>query len=127
MTKQEWFDHLVGLGCICCALERWGECEPRVMAEQMLLDPVPTTIHHLKAIPDGPGMSQRSSWEYTIPLCPGHHEGIWPEEIRYPSIHQGAPGYTRPNFERRYGTEAQLWEYIQKIVAWKIKLESIIR
>ncbi len=71
-------------------------------------------------------MSQRSDWEYTIPLCPGHHEGIWPEGIRYPSIQQGAPGYTRTEFERRYGTEVQLWEYAQKIVAWKIKLESII-
>jgi hypothetical protein len=124
MNKREWFDHIAELGCVCCALEQWGECEPHVMAEQMLLNPTPGQIHHLKAIPNGPGMGQRSDWCFTICLCDGHHEGHWPAGFRLPSICQGSPGYTRPDFERRYGTEVQLWEYTQKIVAWKIKLQE---
>ena len=131
MLKKEWFDHIAELGCVCCALEQWGECEPQTMAGRMMLEPTPGTIHHIKDVRNddglkiGPGFGQRSDWVYTICLCPGHHEGHWPTEVRYPSICQGTKGHTRPDFERRYGTEMQLWEYTQKIVAYKIKLESI--
>lgn len=78
---------LVALGCCVCRRE-FGIYTP-------------PAIHHLRGHPWS-GAGQRADEQYTIGLCPPHHQtggyGV--------AYHQGAE-----EFERRYGTQADLLEW----------------
>lgn len=83
-AEREHMGVVAGLYCIVCRNLRLGES--------------PAEVHHVRFLAGG---AQRSGNLDTIPLCPMHHRlGGW--GIAY---HAGPE-----EFERRYGTEAELLE-----------------
>lgn len=89
MTKDEkkHLSRLAEFGCCVCRREGFGVS--------------PAEIHHIRATA---GMGQRSSHFDAIPLCPLHHRlgghGV--------ALHAG-----QKTFERRYGTETELLEWVR--------------
>lgn len=75
-------DLLSSLGCVVCRNLGYG--------------PTPSEIHHLIGIAHK-GLSQRSSHQKTIPLCPEHHRG-----------NEGIHGMGRKPWEAKYGTQDEL-------------------
>lgn len=91
-TKDEkaWMDAVVAYGCIACHSDG--------------VRPRPTAIHHLLR------GGQRIGHKHTIGLCdPGHHQGgkLLGLVSRHPD---------KAQFEKKYGTEAQLLKRTQKVL-----------
>lgn len=63
-------------------------------------------VHHLT---DG---GRRLGHWYTLPLCPGHHRGVWQDGKSGVSIADG-----RKAFEAANGSERVLWEEAQQFLA----------
>jgi hypothetical protein len=87
-AEREHMGVVAGLYCIVCRNLRLGES--------------PAEVHHVRYLAGG---GQRSSNLDTIPLCPRHHRiGGW-----------GVAYHAGPEeFERRYGTEAELLEQTRR-------------
>jgi len=104
MTKYEAerTEAMVRLGCVACA--RIGIVN---VAE----------VHHLLD-----GYRRMGHW-YSIPLCPGHHRGVWsPEQMECLSEPQRvAISDGRKAFVKVFGSERFLWTLIQK----RLKLPAI--
>ena len=86
MTKAEkkWMASVAELGCIVCLNAGFGY--------------VPCCVHHILE------SGRRKGHLHTIGLCPGHHaSGLNTEKVvsRHPWLKE---------FERRYGTEKELWK-----------------
>lgn len=86
-SEKEYFEKLVELGCVVCLREGHGYTQP--------------SIHHIR---EGMGIGQRNSTENCLPLCPMHHQhggyGV--------AFHAG-----KKAFEERFGTEAELLEWLK--------------
>ena len=92
MSEKDWFDQIQQLGCIVCLNEGRGVSPP--------------DVHHLHQ-----NGNRRVSHLHTIPLCPNHHRsGVNNEE--YVSRHPW-----KKEFERRYGSEWDLFEQTKERVA----------
>lgn len=87
MKKYERFGALVRIGCCVCRRETGQYATP--------------VIHHLRGHPWS-GMGRRAKDEYTIPLCPAHHQ----YGGHGTAYHAGAR-----EFEARHGTQAELLEW----------------
>jgi hypothetical protein len=87
-AEREHMGVVAGLYCIVCRNLRLGES--------------PAEVHHVRYLAGG---GQRSGNLDTIPLCPRHHRiGGW-----------GVAYHAGPEeFERRYGTEAELLEQTRR-------------
>lgn len=81
-------DLLSSLGCVVCRNLGYG--------------PSPSEIHHLIGI-QHKGLSQRSSHQKTIPLCPEHHRG-----------NHGIHHMGRKAWEAVYGTQDSLLEQVNQ-------------
>jgi hypothetical protein len=91
--ESRWMDAVQELGCVVC-----------LKFHQVR---TPAAVHH---IVEG---SRRLGHFYTIPLCdPGHHQNSpTPQKIsRHPN---------KARFEKKYGSEYELLEYVQTILNWK--------
>ena len=92
--EKKHYDKLSQLGCIVCRREGWGYSPPH--------------IHHIR---HGVGLSQRSHFSLTIPLCPNHHQnggyGI--------ALHAG-----QKEFERKFGSEVELLQETIKLIRTKL-------
>lgn len=84
---------LVEIGCIVCRNERGCYTQPE--------------IHHIVSA------GRRLGHCYTIPLCPGHHRAS-PADSGEIGRHQN-----KTEFERRYGSEAELLEQVNGILSEK--------
>ena len=91
--KKIRFGKLVHLGCIVCKELGFGWTPPE--------------IHHLKGYQFS-SMGKRAQDEYTIPLCYYHHRTGGGSEVGY---HQSPA-----EFERRYGTQAELLELVDELI-----------
>jgi hypothetical protein len=90
MKVKDWFNALSDMGCIVCLNEHGVVSQP--------------DIHHLTS------GSKRIGDLHTIPLCPTHHRfGI--NNSFAVSRHPW-----KREFERRYGTEAELYAQVLKLV-----------
>ena len=88
--REKWFLALQDLGCIVCLNELGVRSPP--------------DIHHIHK------NSRRVDDLHTIPLCPNHHRsGVNNEE--YVSRHPW-----KREFEKRYGSEWNLYEQVKKMV-----------
>jgi len=101
--EQQRFDAMMRLGCVCCA--------------QLDLPNPSTDRHHIVE-----GNKRLGHW-YTLPLCPGHHRGVWsPEQIEIiPPDLRTAISDGSKLFEKHYGTERELWMKVQA----RLKLPAI--
>lgn len=94
-TAEElrWMDAIAGLGCaVCLKFHRVN---------------TPAAVHH---IVEG---SRRLGHFYTIPLCdPGHHQNT-------PTSQKISRHPTKARFEKTYGSEYELLEYVQNLLNWK--------
>lgn len=100
-TKREkWFQALQDLGCIVCLNELGVKSEP--------------DIHHI--LKNG----GRVDDFHTIPLCPTHHRfGVNNDFAvsRHP---------WKKEFEKRYGTEWELYEQVKRKVEVLLQMQSVI-
>ena len=89
-SEKEHLSKVASIGCIVC-MNQGNEGTP-------------AEIHHIR---HGNGMSQRASNYESIPLCHIHHRtggyGV--------AIHAG-----KKEFERLYGTEAELLEQVRRLI-----------
>lgn len=93
--EQQRIEAILRLGCVCCA--------------QLDIPNVAVDIHHIVV-----GNKRLGHW-YTLPVCPGHHRGVWtaeqieliPRDLRI-AISSGSKA-----FAKLYGTERELWMKIQ--------------
>jgi hypothetical protein len=98
MTKKEklWLSRICRIGCIVC----------RKLGYET--DGQEVSVHHLR---DCVGLSQRANDLDAIPLCPLHHQnggyGV--------AIHAGQKAW-----EGKFGTERELLNEVQSIVADKL-------
>ena len=101
MTKAEkaWLSRITQLGYICCHLQGRGY--------------VPAEVHHILS------GGRRIGHLATLGLCsPGHHRNARAgtgEISRHP---------TKAQFESRYGTEAELLEKTQQLLAIREELRA---
>jgi len=98
--RQRWFHALQELGCIVCLNEMNIRSEP--------------DIHHIHR------NSRRVDDFHTIPLCPTHHRLGVKNQIavsRHP---------WKAEFERRYGTEWELYEQTKQRVEVLLQMQSVI-
>ena len=87
---------LVDYGCVCC---------------NELGIYTPPDMHHVLS------GGRRMGNKFTIPLCPYHHRGVkayWVDAKDGPSLADGS----KP-FEKRWGTQAQLLERVNKAIEAK--------
>jgi hypothetical protein len=89
IDEKAWFDAIQQLGCIVCLNEELGVS--------------PADIHHIHK-----NGNRRVSHLHTIPLCPLHHRSGH-NTPDYVSRHPW-----KREFERRYGTEWDLWEQVKQ-------------
>lgn len=98
MTKleQQRIERMMRLGCVACAY----------------LDIVNSACdcHHILH-----GNIQMGEW-YTLPLCPGHHRGVWvDEQIQLiPRLQRVALSDGRKAFTEVYPPERDLWVTVQR-------------
>ena len=86
--RKEWFLLLQQMGCICCLNTMGVKSEP--------------DIHHIMHA------GKRIDDFHTLPLCPSHHRlGLKNDLVvsRHP---------WKTEFEKRYGTEAELLEQVRE-------------
>ena len=93
VAEREHMGIVAGLCCIVCRNLGYGES--------------PAEVHHVRYLAGG---GQRSGNMDTIPLCPNHHR-IGGYGVAY---HAGPE-----EFERRYGTEAELLEQTRREIGIK--------
>lgn len=94
---------MLRLGCVCCA--------------QLNIPNVAVDLHHIVV-----GNKRLGNW-YTLPVCPGHHRGVWtveqieliPRNMRV-SISSGSKV-----FSKLYGAERELWMKVQE----RLKLPAV--
>ena len=89
MKKERWFQALQDLGCIVCLNEGVKS---------------PPDIHHIHR------NSRRVDDFHSIPLCPHHHR-LGVNNEGYVSRHPW-----KKEFERRYGSEWDLFEQVKRLV-----------
>ena len=93
MTKKERFSRIAELGCIVC--------------KQFYFVFSQCTVHHLVGLTFR-CLGKKAKWEYTIGLCPGHHQ--YGTKV-HPAIH------THPEeFERRFGTQGYLLKLTNELL-----------
>jgi len=94
---------MMKLGCVCCA--------------QLDIPNVSVDIHHIIE-----GNRRLGHW-YSLPLCPGHHRGVWsPEQVELiPPDLRTAISDGSKCFAKHYGTERQLWLKVQR----RLKLPTV--
>lgn len=91
--ESRWMAAIAELGCCVCM--KFHQVH------------TPPAVHH---IVEG---GRRLGHFYTIPLCdPGHHQNsaTWEKISRHPY---------KARFEKKYGTEYELLEYVQDLLDWK--------
>mgnify|MGYP003143239513 FL=1 len=93
-AEKEWMDKICQVGCIVC----WKEMDVYSPAEP----------HHIVSGSLNP--RGRKDHMLTIPLCPAHHRFNLNND-QCVSRH-----YYKAEFEKRYGTEAELLEQTKKMV-----------
>ena len=106
-AEQARFAKLKAMKCIACTLNGKASGDEDY-------DTVPPEIHHIKS------GGRRIGHMATLPLCHWHHQGVpydgmtaaWLLERVGPSVHK----HTKP-FRRRYGTEAELLETVNGMIA----------
>lgn len=93
--EAERITSMLTLGCVACA----HLSLPFAYAE----------VHHILD-----GGVRMGHW-FTLPLCPGHHRGVWtPEQIELiEPLNRVAISDGRKLFIEIYPTERQLWERVQ--------------
>jgi hypothetical protein len=109
-AEQERIGHMLQLGCVCCRIEsvrywNWVAASPEV--------------HHILN-------GHRMGHAFTLPLCPGHHRGAWTDLQRQfwrtMNLSPASIAAGRKVFNKRYGTEYELYLVVQKDlmlpVAW---------
>lgn len=90
--ESRWMDAVAALGCIVCLKHHQAQ--------------TPAAVHH---IVEG---SRRLGHFYTIPLCdPGHHQNS-------PTSQKLSRHPHKTRFEKKYGTEYELLEYVQTLLNW---------
>jgi|SRR5689334_5304052 len=101
--EQQRFDAMMRLGCVCCA--------------QLDIPNPAIDRHHIVK-----GNKRLGHW-YTLPLCPGHHRGVWtPEQIELiPPDLRIAISDGSKLFEKQYGSERELWTKVQR----RLKLPTV--
>jgi len=90
-------ERMIALGCVACRVQ-FGVVDQ------------PAEEHHIVV------GNRRLGHGYSLPLCAGHHRGVWPDFealgtnlVEPPvSIASGVP-----LFEEAYGTQRELWEMTQ--------------
>jgi hypothetical protein len=100
---------MMRLGCVACA-----SIEIPMAAQE---------CHHLLY-----GNQRMGDW-FTIPLCIGHHRGIWsPEQIEVLKPEQKvAISDGRKAFTRIYPTERELWERVQERLGLTWPVPKLVR
>ena len=99
--EAERIDAMLRLGCCCCAqLGLWciAECQHIVEGNRL------------------------GHW-YTLPICPGHHRGVWEKEqieVIPPDLRVAISDGSKV-FDPVYGTQKQLWMKVQA----RLKLPAI--
>ena len=101
MDKKNWFRDIQELGCIVCLNEGLGVS--------------PSDIHHLHR-----NGNRRVDHLHTIPLCPLHHRS-GQNTPKYVSRHPW-----KAEFERRYGSEWELYEQVKQRVEGLCEMREII-
>lgn len=91
VEEQAWMDDIVRIGCCVCVRTGLGE--------------TPASVHHM--LTEG---HRKIGHLFTIPLCYSHHQA----ELNNAQI--VSRHHWRREFERRYGTEAELLEWTQQRV-----------
>lgn len=89
-------ERMLALGCICCR-EQFGIHQP-------------AEVHHIVQ-----GNKRLGHW-YTLPLCPGHHRGVWPDFDALKTWVVDPPvsiASGRKAFVAAYGSEMYLWALVQ--------------
>lgn len=93
--EQERMEAMLRLGCCCCAqLNLWCVAECQHIVE---------------------GSKRLGHW-YTLPICPGHHRGVWSDdqvEVIPPAMRVAISDGSKV-FDKLYGTQRQLWFKVQK-------------
>lgn len=91
-------DRMLALGCICC-MEQFGIQQP-------------AECHHIVS------GNKRLGHLYTLPLCPGHHRGYWPDfdALKVHGIIEPPVSIAsgRKLFDEKYGSEEYLWALVQE-------------
>lgn len=93
--EAERIDAMLRLGCCCCAqLALWNVAECQHIVE---------------------GNRRLGHW-YTLPICPGHHRGVWTSDqvevippLALVAISDGSKRFTKI-----YGTQRDLWMKVQQ-------------
>ena len=98
--KQKWFQALHDIGCIVCLKTMGIKSDP--------------DIHHI--LKNGKRMDDF----HTIPLCPTHHRFGVNNDVavsRHP---------WKKEFEKRYGTEWELYEQTKEQVKVLLQVQSVV-
>lgn len=88
-SDKEYLSKVASIGCIICYRAGYPE--------------TPAEIHHIRDV--GLGLGVRNSHTNTLPLCPLHHRG-----------NDGIHGMGRKAWERKYTTQSELLEQVQRIL-----------
>lgn len=88
-SDKEYLGKVASIGCIICYRAGYPE--------------TPAEIHHIRDV--GLGLGVRNSHTNTLPLCPLHHRG-----------NDGIHGMGRKAWERKYTTQSELLEQVQRIL-----------
>ena len=88
-TDKEYLGKVASIGCIICFRAGYPE--------------TPAEIHHIRDV--GLGLGVRNSHTNTLPLCPLHHRG-----------NDGIHGMGRKAWERKYTTQSELLEQVQRLL-----------
>jgi hypothetical protein len=88
-SDKEYLGKVASIGCIICFRAGYPE--------------TPAEIHHIRDV--GLGLGVRNSHTNTLPLCPLHHRG-----------NDGIHGMGRKAWERKYTTQSELLEQVQRLL-----------
>jgi len=88
-ADKEYLSKVAEIGCIICYRAGYPE--------------TPCEIHHIRDV--GLGLGVRNNHTNTLPLCPEHHRG-----------NEGIHGMGRKAWERKYSTQQELLEQVQRIL-----------
>lgn len=102
IEERSRIDRMLRLGCIVC---------------RHFSNDSQAEVHHLT---DG---GRRLGHWYTLPLCPGHHRGVWCGHRKGCCLKD--PGHSiesgRRVFEQAYGSQRVLWEEVQQFLGLEAK------
>ena len=88
-SDKEYLGKVASIGCIICFRAGYPE--------------TPAEIHHIRDV--GLGLGVRNSHTNTLPLCPLHHRG-----------NDGIHGMGRKAWERKFTTQSELLEQVQRLL-----------